>query len=98
MQYVSIFFAEKIPSDATFFGAQYFSYNLSQETGVIIDSNEDQVSLDFRTKESDGLLFYTGEKIKIYTVCLSVCLFLSLTFFSVPMPLFASLSLTISLY
>ncbi|KAL8610426.1 hypothetical protein ACOMHN_035143 [Nucella lapillus] len=52
---------EKIPSDATFFGAQYLSYNLSSG-GDVLDSNQDQVSLDFRTKQSDGLLFYTGNR------------------------------------
>ena len=50
---------EKVPSDATFFGAQYLSYNLSSR-GNVLDSNQDQVSLDFRTKQADGLLFYTG--------------------------------------
>ena len=53
------FSAEKVPSDATFFGAQYLSYNLSSR-GTVLDSNQDQVSLDFRTKQADGLLFYTG--------------------------------------
>ena len=56
---VSFLPAEKVPSDATFFGAQYLSYNLSSR-GNVLDSNQDEVSLDFRTKQADGLLFYTG--------------------------------------
>ncbi|PVD32369.1 hypothetical protein C0Q70_07803 [Pomacea canaliculata] len=50
---------EKIPSDATFFGAQYFTYNLSGQGDGLV-SNRDSISLDFRTKHPDGLLFYTG--------------------------------------
>ncbi|KAK7504775.1 hypothetical protein BaRGS_00003803, partial [Batillaria attramentaria] len=49
----------KVPSDATFFGAQYLSYNLSSRGDALV-SNRDQVSLDFRTKQPNGLLFYTG--------------------------------------
>ncbi|KAL8601328.1 hypothetical protein ACOMHN_054622 [Nucella lapillus] len=52
---------EKVPSDATFFGAQYLSYNLSSR-GEVLNSNQDQVSLHFRTKQPDGLLFYTGNR------------------------------------
>ncbi|XP_050406301.1 neurexin-3 isoform X2 [Patella vulgata] len=51
---------EKIPSDATFLGAQYFSYDLSSRGDPII-SNNDQLTLDFRTKQSNGLLFFTGD-------------------------------------
>ncbi|ESP00129.1 hypothetical protein LOTGIDRAFT_141342, partial [Lottia gigantea] len=45
---------------ATFLGAQYFSYDLSSRGDPIV-SNNDQISLDFRTKQSNGLLFFTGD-------------------------------------
>lgn len=67
----SVFFTEKIPSDATFFGAQYFTYNLSGQGDGLV-SNRDSISLDFRTKHPDGLLFYTGKEPTFSCVCASV--------------------------
>ncbi|XP_067682449.1 neurexin 1-like isoform X4 [Haliotis asinina] len=51
---------EKIPSDATFLGAQYFSYELVSRGDPIV-SNSDELQLDFRTKQVNGILFFTGD-------------------------------------
>ncbi|XP_048259836.1 neurexin-1-like isoform X2 [Haliotis rufescens] len=51
---------EKIPSDATFLGAQYFSYELISRGDPIV-SNSDELKLDFRTKQVNGILFFTGD-------------------------------------
>ncbi|KAH9495512.1 hypothetical protein Btru_013470 [Bulinus truncatus] len=57
---------EKVPSDATFLGTQYFSYNLSSKGDGVV-SNQDQIMLDFRTKQASSLLFYTvSEPIEAY--------------------------------
>uniref|UniRef100_A0A2C9K890 Uncharacterized protein n=1 Tax=Biomphalaria glabrata TaxID=6526 RepID=A0A2C9K890_BIOGL len=50
---------QKVPSDATFLGTQYFSYNLSSKGDGLV-SNQDMIMLDFRTKQPSSLLFYTG--------------------------------------
>lgn len=68
----SVFFTEKIPSDATFFGAQYFTYNLSGQGDGLV-SNRDSISLDFRTKHPDGLLFYTGKEPTFSCLCVREC-------------------------
>ncbi|NP_001240692.1 neurexin [Aplysia californica] len=57
---------QKIPSDATFMGTQYFSYNLSSRGDVMVD--QDRVRLDFRTKQANSLLFYTGNSKDYMTV------------------------------
>ncbi|CAL1526179.1 unnamed protein product [Lymnaea stagnalis] len=51
---------QKVPSDATFLGTQYFSYNLSSKGDGVV-SNQDQIMLDFRTKQPSSLLFHTGD-------------------------------------
>ncbi len=52
-------FSEHIPSEATFYGGQYLSYDLSNRGDPIV-SNNDQVSFYFKTRQANGLLFYTG--------------------------------------
>ena len=51
---------EKTPSDTTFYGAHYLSYDLSSHGDPII-SSKDEISLFFKTRQPNGLLFYTGE-------------------------------------
>ncbi|RUS79070.1 hypothetical protein EGW08_013175 [Elysia chlorotica] len=50
---------QKNPSDATFLGAQYISYDLTNKGGVMV-SNDDNINLDFRTKQSNAFLLYIG--------------------------------------
>lgn len=50
----------KEPSEATFTGNEFLTYDLVQLGGEAILSNQDEVSLHFRTNRDDGLLFYTG--------------------------------------
>ena len=50
---------EKLPSLATFYGAHYLNYNLSSHGDPII-SNNDQISMYFKTRQPNGLLFFTG--------------------------------------
>lgn len=52
--------AEKKPSEASFHGAEYISYNLSTKGGPIISSNE-LLTLYFKTQQPSGLLFYSGK-------------------------------------
>ena len=65
-----IFFAEKAPSEATFRGTDFLSYDLGQTGGEPIVSAQDAISLYFRTRQPNGLLFFTG---KIFT---DICYFL----------------------
>ncbi|GFO35585.1 neurexin [Plakobranchus ocellatus] len=58
---------EKSPSDATFLGAQYISYNLSSKGDVMV-SNKDIIMLDFRTKQENCLLFYIGNSKDFITI------------------------------
>ncbi len=43
-------------------GAEYLTYDLAQRGVDPILSVEDEISLYFRTRKSNGLLFYTGEE------------------------------------
>lgn len=54
-------FTDKAPSEATFRGAEFLSYNLSRTGGEPIVSNQDAISLLFKTRQPSGLLLYTGE-------------------------------------
>lgn len=56
---ISHFFTntDKAPSEATFRGTEFLSYDL----GEPIVSAQDSVSLYFRTRQSNALLFYTGK-------------------------------------
>ncbi|GFG40457.1 hypothetical protein Cfor_03909, partial [Coptotermes formosanus] len=51
----------KAPSEATFRGSEYLSYDLSRTGGEPIVSAQDSISLNFKTRQPNGLLFYTGD-------------------------------------
>lgn len=53
-------FSDKAPSEATFRGTEFLSYDLGQTGGEPIVSAQDAISLYFRTRQPNGLLFYTG--------------------------------------
>lgn len=61
------FVTDKAPSEATFKGTEFLSYDLGQTGGEPIVSAQDAISLYFRTRQPNGLLFYTGEYKHIYT-------------------------------
>lgn len=50
------------PLELTFRGAEYLSYDLSQRGIEPILSENDEISLFFKTRKSSGLLFHTGKK------------------------------------
>nr|CAD7395668.1 unnamed protein product [Timema cristinae] len=52
--------ADKAPSEATFRGTEFLSYDLSRTGGEPIVSTQDAISLTFKTRQPSGLLFYTG--------------------------------------
>ncbi|XP_037025622.1 neurexin-1-like, partial [Bradysia coprophila] len=54
------FVTDKAPSEATFKGTEFLSYDLGQTGGEPIVSAQDAISLYFRTRQPNGLLFYTG--------------------------------------
>ncbi|XP_041968966.1 neurexin-1 isoform X4 [Aricia agestis] len=53
---------DKAPSEATFRGAEFLSYDLTQTGGEPIVSTQDVISLYFKTRQPNGLLFYTGHE------------------------------------
>ncbi|XP_013147690.1 PREDICTED: neurexin-1 [Papilio polytes] len=53
---------DKAPSEATFRGAEFLSYDLTQTGGEPIVSAQDAISLYFKTRQPNGLLFYTGHE------------------------------------
>lgn len=57
---------DKAPSEATFRGTEFLSYDLGQTGGEPIVSAQDAISLYFRTRQPNGLLFYTGKCFYIY--------------------------------
>ena len=69
------FLSERVPSVATFKGAQYLSYDITNR-GDSITSSIEEISLLFRTRQASGLIFYTGNLCfyHILTTDLSVCL------------------------
>ncbi|ENN80072.1 hypothetical protein YQE_03548, partial [Dendroctonus ponderosae] len=54
--------ADKAPSEAVFRGTEFLSYDLSQTGGEPIVSAQDTITLYFKTRQPNGLLFYTGDK------------------------------------
>ncbi|CAH0689956.1 unnamed protein product [Spodoptera exigua] len=54
--------SDKAPSEATFRGAEFLSYDLTQTGGEPIVSTQDAISLYFKTRQPNGLLFYTGHE------------------------------------
>lgn len=61
-------FIDKAPSEATFRGTEFLSYDLGQTGGEPIVSAQDSVSLYFRTRQPNGLLFFTGETVFINNI------------------------------
>lgn len=59
--YLSFYISDKAPSEATFRGTEFLSYDLGQTGGEPIVSAQDAISLYFRTRQPNGLLFYTGK-------------------------------------
>lgn len=57
----NILIPDKTPSEATFRGQQFLSYDLGQTGAEPIVSAQDAITLYFRTRNPNGLLFYTGE-------------------------------------
>ncbi|KAL3289253.1 hypothetical protein HHI36_003685 [Cryptolaemus montrouzieri] len=51
----------KAPSEAVFRGTEFLSYDLSQTGGEPIVSAQDSVTFYFKTRQPNGLLFYTGD-------------------------------------
>lgn len=54
------YISEKVQLEATFSGAEYLSYDFTGRGDPIV-SDEDEVSLHFKTRLSNSLLFYTGK-------------------------------------
>lgn len=54
---------EKLPSEATLRGHEYFFYDLAQSGGEPIVSVSDEIALYFKTRQPSSLLFYTGNLI-----------------------------------
>ncbi|KAL4239021.1 Neurexin-2 [Mactra antiquata] len=55
------------PLEAMFQGAQFMTYDLTKRGEPIYSSN-DQLSMYFKTTQSSGLLFFTGDKQDYLTV------------------------------
>ncbi|CAH2094247.1 unnamed protein product [Euphydryas editha] len=56
------FVTDKAPSEATFRGAEFLSYDLTQTGGEPFVGTQDAISLYFKTRQPNGLLFYTGHE------------------------------------
>ncbi|XP_065332966.1 neurexin 1 isoform X3 [Cloeon dipterum] len=52
---------DKAPAEATFRGKEFLSYDLSKTGAEPIVSTQDSISLSFKTRQPNGLLFYTGD-------------------------------------
>ncbi|XP_076318595.1 neurexin 1-like [Tachypleus tridentatus] len=52
---------DKAPSEATFRGVEFLSYNFKSLGDEPIISSSDSVSLFFKTRQPHGMLFYTGD-------------------------------------
>lgn len=72
---------DKAPSEATFRGTEFLSYDLGQTGGEPIVSAQDAISLYFRTRQPNGLLFYTGTIYSILYLLLDLRIFLNLKIF-----------------
>jgi hypothetical protein len=56
-----VFVSDKAPAEATFRGKEFLSYDLSKTGGEPIVSTQDSIALSFKTRQPNGLLFYTGK-------------------------------------
>lgn len=54
-----LFVADKAPSEASFRGTEYLTIDLSKSDPVL--STEESISLQFKTRQPNGLLFYSGK-------------------------------------
>ena len=54
-------FSAEAPIEVTFSGGEYITYDLRQKGFEPILSTNDEISLHFKTRKSNGLLFYTGK-------------------------------------
>nr|XP_022912901.1 neurexin-1-like isoform X2 [Onthophagus taurus] len=59
---------DKAPSEAVFRGSEFLSYD--QTGGGPIVSAQDSVTLYFKTRQSNGLLFYTGDEMDYLNVAI----------------------------
>lgn len=69
---VSFLISDKAPSEATFRGVEYLYYDMGRTGGEPIVSNQDAISLYFKTRHPSGLIFHTGESSYLLTGFLSV--------------------------
>lgn len=53
------FVADKAPSEASFKGTEYLTIDLSKGEPVL--STQESISLQFKTRQPKGLLFYSGK-------------------------------------
>lgn len=62
---IMIFFSvsDKAPSEASFRGTEYLAINLSKGNPVL--STQESISLQFKTRQPNGLLFYSGEGVRL---------------------------------
>ncbi|KAG7203255.1 hypothetical protein KM043_010353 [Ampulex compressa] len=60
--------ADKAPSEASFKGTEYLTIDLSKGAPVL--STQESISLQFKTRQPNGLLFYSGEQDDYLTVSL----------------------------
>lgn len=51
--------SDKLPSEASFKGTEYLKVDLSKDDPIF--SMEESVSLQFKTRQHNGLLFYSGK-------------------------------------
>lgn len=58
---IIIIVPDKAPSEASFRGKEFLSYDLRQTGGEPIVSAQDSVTFYFKTRQPNGLLFYTGK-------------------------------------
>lgn len=83
MQFLSSLFfihTDKAPSEATFRGTEFLSYDLGQTGGEPIVSAQDAISLYFRTRQPNGLLFYTSKYMPILMCLFSFYIHVFLSF------------------
>ena len=54
-----LIFSDKAPSEASFRGTEYLTIDLSKGNPVL--STQESISLQFKTRQPIGLLFYSGK-------------------------------------
>lgn len=76
MMFFLFLVTDKAPSEATFKGTEFLSYDLGQTGGEPIVSAQDAISLYFRTRQPNGLLFYTGKTEQYNHIYIYICMFI----------------------